>query len=159
MRIPARPLSAGMKATTAFVLLVPVALLATALAQPSVSATLLGSSVVLAPVLAWAIRQSPLAYEVRGGTLTVHTRLGGAYAYRLDGTFRSPAPGLRLRLFGSSGFYGHTGWFLDAEGRRVRAFVSRAEDLVSIGTNRGPIVLSPQSPAELVGAVQAGTVR
>jgi len=159
MHISAQPLSTGMKASSGFVLLVPVALLVAALAQPIVAPALLISMVVVLPLLAWAVRQSPLAYEVRGGTLTVHTRLGGSYTYRLDGTFRSPTPDLRLRLFGSSGFYGHTGWFLDREGRRVRAFVSRADGLVSIGTDRGPIVLSPASAAELVNAVQAGTVR
>lgn len=159
MIFPARPFSTGMKLSTTFVALVPAGLVVVGILAPAASVGMLIGAVVIAPVFWWAVRQSPVAYEIGHRRLVVHGRLDARHTFVLDGTVRYPAPPPRMRLFGSSGFFGHTGWFLDAEGSMVRAFVSRAEDLVVVGTDRGPIVVSPAQPEAFAEAVRGGTVR
>ncbi len=156
---PARPFSRGMLLSTTFVSLVPAGLVVIALVQPEAGVAMLGLALLLTPLFHWAVRQSPIAYEIAHRRLVVHGRLAARHTFVLDGTVRYPAPPPRMRLFGSSGFFGHTGWFLDAEGTMVRAFVTRAEDLVVVGTDRGPIVVSPARPEAFAEAVRGGTVR
>lgn len=148
-----------MKISTAFVSCTPVALLVTGVAFPDARPAMLLGTLILVPLFWWAVRQSPLSYHVGNRRLMVRGRLNGHHTFVLDGMVRYPAPPPRLRLFGSSGFFGHTGWFLDAEGTLVRAFVSRAEDLVVVGTDRGPVVVSPANPDAFAEAVRLGTVR
>ncbi|MES2638429.1 MAG: PH domain-containing protein [Myxococcota bacterium] len=148
-----------MKISTTFVSLVPVALVVIGITFPHASVGMLIGAIVLAPIFWWAMRQSPIAYDIGNRRLVVHGRLNGVHTFVLNGTVRYPAPPPRMRLFGSSGFFGHTGWFLDAEGTMVRAFVSRAEDLVVVGTDRGPVVVSPADPGAFAEAVRGGTVR
>ncbi|MDP2307358.1 MAG: PH domain-containing protein [Pseudomonadota bacterium] len=148
-----------MKISTTFVLLVPLWLLVVSLAAPDARWGLALGALVLGPVFLWAVRQSPIAYEVRGGRLVVHARLGATHTVRLDGTARFPAPPPRLRLFGSSGFFGHTGWFLDADWTMVRAFVTRADNMVVVGTDVRPVLVSPVDPEGFAAAVRGGVVR
>ncbi|MDP2315600.1 MAG: PH domain-containing protein [Pseudomonadota bacterium] len=159
MIFPAPRLSTSMKASTTFVSLAPLALVTVALISPENGWMLGLGGLAILPVFVWAVRQSPLAYEVHHGHLIVHARLGATHTLRLDGTVEFPATPPHMRLFGSSGFFGHTGWFLDPEGRVVRAFMSRAHDTVVVGTDRGPVFLSPADPEAFIRAVQAGVVR
>lgn len=159
MSFPARPLSTGMKISTTLVSLTPVVLVVTGLAFPDARLAMLVGVVVLMPVFWWALRQSPVSYEIANRRLVVHGRLDAVHTFVLNGAVRYPAPPPRMRLFGSSGFFGHTGWFLDAEGTMVRAFVSRGDDLVVVGTDRGPVVVSPANPDAFAEAVRGGTVR
>jgi hypothetical protein len=159
LSFPARPFSTGMKLSTTFVSSVPVLLVVIGVVFPHASMGMLIGTIVLAPIFWWAMRQSPIAYDIGNRRLVVHGRLNGVHTFVLNGMVRYPAPPPRMRLFGSSGFFGHTGWFLDAEGTMVRAFVSRAEDLVVVGTDRGPVVVSPADPDAFAEAVRGGTVR
>lgn len=126
-----------------------------ALAIPGAAWIAVPATVLTVAVFAWAISESPTAYELPGGgALVVHGRFGRRFRYRVTGA-RRPAPRLGLRLLGTSGFFGHTGWYRDAEGRRVRAFLTTTDGAVSLDTDRGPVVVSPADPEGFVAALGA----
>jgi hypothetical protein len=105
-----------------------------------------GAASLLVAALVWHYRRAqPLAYRLEDGALVIAGR--GTERRFAGAVTRGEHVGLGVRLMGSGGLYGYTGWFR-VGGARARAFVTdrRRTVVVAVGSERVAI-----SPADTAG--------
>lgn len=149
MQQPAAPMSPAIKMVTGVVLLMTAGCLAAALFAPLFF--LLG--LVVGAVALCCYLFAPVAYELYGGRLTVHFRLGQKVfgpVVRCAPVAARPPWG--LRLWGNGGLFACTGIFWNKSYGVFRAYLTsaRCQDQVLVETGRRKILISPQNPEEFV---------
>jgi len=99
---------------------------------------------------------SVLGYSISERKLIIH-RPFWKTSFKLDGleeaTLRGEDFRVGVRLFGSGGFWGWTGWFWNREFGRYRFLGTRLEKVVVLRWKERTLVISPEDGAGLIEAV------
>ena len=144
MKQPAAPMSAAIKVITGAVMALTVGFLVAGLFL----AVFLAAAGLLAIILLGCFLTAPVAYELAGDSLRVHTRLGvKAFSPVLGCTpVRDCFPG--VRVCGNGGLFAGTGLFWCQEYGFYRAYVTSARTgaLLWVETPKRRILISPADP-------------
>jgi hypothetical protein len=148
----ASPWSTGLKALTAGVLAV---LVAVAVTRPGLL-TYVGLGAILLLCAGFMVR----GYRVQGRRLEVR-RLGWSTAFDLADLKNlqvSPqAMDGSLRVFGIGGLFAYVGFFRNARLGWYRAYATDPRNSVVLTFGAGNVVVTPDSPQEFVAAIRAST--
>lgn len=106
-------------------------------------------------VTVYAVAMWPRSITVGDGRLTLSKGIGRLSLPLKDITAieRASGFGFDIRLFGSGGVLGYTGWFLNAKAGRYMSYVGEYSDAFLVRTAGRNYVTSSERPDELVAAV------
>ena len=106
-------------------------------------------------VTVYAVAMWPRSITVGDGRLTLSKGIGRLSLPLKDITAIERASGFSfdIRLFGSGGVLGYTGWFLNAKAGRYMSYVGEYSDAFLVRTAGRNYVMSSERPDELVAAV------
>lgn len=105
-------------------------------------------------VTVYAVAMWPRSITVGNGRLTLNKGIGRLSLPLKDITAieRASGFGFDIRLFGSGGVLGYTGWFLNAKAGRYMSYVGEYSDAFLVRTAGRNYVMSSERPDELVAA-------
>ncbi|WP_242342494.1 PH domain-containing protein [Anaeromyxobacter terrae] len=157
------PWDRALRLTTALVLVLMLAAIATTLAAAAragwpLSRVGLAALVCAVPLAAWAL--GPRGFVIGGGFLRIErnawpARLVPLRAVRAAEPLGPDALRGALRLFGTSGLFGHYGLFRSRALGRFRMYATRSSGLVLVRAGEVQYVLSPDRPEAFLATIAA----
>jgi len=150
MKQKVAPVSLSIKIITLLILLMTAGMFIGAYYEPR----LVWAGTVLAIVVVLCYLSAPVAYEIKGGQLSIITRIGNkifgpvtrcSYVY-------DDKPSFGIRLWGNGGLFAGTGIFWNKKYGIFRAYVTTGSKahLVLVDTPTTRVVITPENPDQFV---------
>jgi len=146
--------STSIKILTAFILLLTLAMLISALFE----SVLIGPGIFLSLVVLLAYLNAPVAYELNGHQLFV------VYKFKRKSfgpvvncvSVADDKPSFSIRLWGNGGLFAGTGIFWNKKYGIFRAYVTtgKKQDLLFVETEQTKVIISPMHPDQFSDAIR-----
>jgi len=150
MKQKVAPASLSIKIITLLILLMTAGMFIGAYFEP----TLVWAGTVLAIVVVLCYLSAPVAYEIKGGQLSIITRIGNKIfgpVTRCSFVY-DDKPSFGIRLWGNGGLFAGTGIFWNKKYGIFRAYVTTGSKshLVLVETPATRVVITPENPDQFM---------